>query len=249
MGDHRRFFVTPEQIGEDAAVITGDLAHQIARVMRLREGDRLCLLDGLGNEYDARVAALSKGEVTARILGKGACACEPALRLTLAVCLPKGDKLDLIVQKTCELGISRMVVIRSERCVARPDDAKIAARIERWRKVAQEAAEQSGRGCVPLVSWVESFDGLAPVIREHDLSLVAWEDESRAPISEVLRENGGAESVMLIVGPEGGLSEGEVGAAVAAGARCVSLGRRILRCETAAIAGCAAIMYELEGEL
>lgn len=249
MGDHRRFFICPEQISGGEARITGSTAHQIARVLRLKEGDTVCLLDGLGNEHDARITALSKAGITATILGTRPSAGEPALHLVLAVCMPKGDKLDLIVQKCSELGISKIVVVNSERTVTRLDPAKAAERLARWRRIAAEAAEQAGRGRVPEVEGMVDFDDLAAGLGECSLALVAWEDEGHTPMRDVLRENAGVGSVTMIVGPEGGLSEREVEAARSAGARCVTLGRRVLRCETAAIAACAAIMYELEGEL
>jgi 16S rRNA (uracil1498-N3)-methyltransferase len=249
MGDHRRFFVRPEQISGDTATLTGDLAHQIGRVMRLREGDKLRLLDGLGAEYEASITGFSKSEVTARIVGSGRCLGEPQTSLTLALCLLKGDKVELVVQKCSELGISQLAVVRSERSVARPDSSRIDAKLERWRRIAAEAAEQSGRGIAPGVRWFEDFAEMAPLIEEHALSLIAWEGETGKSIRQELRESRGAGSALVVIGPEGGLTEREVNLAKSCGARCVSLGRRVLRAETAAIAACAAIMYELEGEL
>lgn len=249
MGNHRRFFIGPSIIDGDMAIIDGELAHQIGRVLRLKEGDPVCLLDGLGNEHEARITALSKDEVRARIASTERCPGEPSLKLTLAICLPKGDKLELIVQKCCELGISGLIAVSSERSVARLDPGKAASRLERWRKIATEAAEQSGRGTVPEIQGILGVSDLVSHIQQHSLALVAWEDEDCTSLREVLREHRDASSMMLIVGPEGGFSEREIECLRAAGARCVSLGKRLLRCETAAIAACAAIMYELEGEL
>lgn len=249
MSRHYRFFVDAGQITEETALVTGEPARQITKVLRLKEGDDICLLDNLGNEYDARITSLLKNAVTARILEKKECIGEPRVQLTLAVCLPKGDKLDLIVQKCSELGISNITVVLSERCVARPDSDKIAGRINRWCRIAAEAAEQSGRGRIPVIEYMEDFFSLTDAIRRHPISLIAWEGENRTPIKEVLQANREVESLMLIVGPEGGLTQQEVDIAVKAGAKPVTLGKRTLRCETAAIAACAAIMYELEGEL
>jgi len=249
MGDHRRFFIDPGQIEGDVAVIREETAHQIARVLRLREGEDIRLLDGRGREYEARIASVSASEVVVDVIRLCECEREPRLKLTLAVCMPKADKLDLIVQKVCELGISRLVIANSERVVSRPDAVKAASRIERWRKIAEEAAEQCGRCRTPEIVGIIEFAELAGYIRSHGLSMVAWEDETRTSLKSVLADHANAESAMLIVGPEGGLSRREVESARSAGASCVSLGSRILRCETAAIAACAAIMYELEGEL
>lgn len=246
MSNHRRFLIDPEQIRDSTAELTGATARQIMNVLRLKEDDTICLLDGGGLEHTARIKALSKDTVQAGIESTSQCANEPKLRLTLAVCLPKGDKLDLIVGKCTELGISGLIVVESERTVARPDASKAAARIARWRKIAAEAVEQSGRGVIPACEGIVEFSEVVERIGDYSLALVAWEDERSVMLREALRENAGAESVLLIVGPEGGLTENEVELARAAGARSVSLGKRRLRTETAAIAACAAIMYEME---
>lgn len=249
MGDHRRFLITPQQISGDVAVLSGAAARQISRVLRLCSGDRIRLLDGCGNECEAQITTISRDEVTTRILNTRVCPGEPALRLSLAVCLPKSDKLELIVQKCAELGISEVIVVNSQRSVTRLEAQKIPQRLERWRRIAAEAAEQCGRGRAPEITGVEELGDLAGAIERHSLALIAWEDESRASLKSVLGECAKPDSVLLIVGPEGGFTPEEVLRATAAGAKCVTLGSRILRCETAAIGACAAIMYEIEGEL
>lgn len=249
MVNHRRFFIEPCQIEDGTARITGDGARQIGKVLRLKEGDFICLLDGSGNEHDALISGVTRDAVTARILGTGSCAREPVLRLTLALCLPKGNKVELIVQKGTELGISQYVIVDSERTVAKIEPAKMAERLTRWRKIGAEAAEQCGRAVAPEIDGVAAFGDLAGLIAEHDLALIAWEEEGGASLRDALRTNSDAKSVLLIVGPEGGLTEAEVEMAKFAGAKSVSLGKRLLRVETAAIASAAAIMYELEGEL
>ena len=246
MANHRRFFIDPKQISGDEAVITGEIAHQIRTVLRLKVGDTIGLLDGSGAEYEARIASLSKSEVTATIVGTSPCASESAAPLTLAVCLPKAGKLELIVGKCTELGISNMLLVCSERSVPRIEPAKAANRLARLQRIAVEAAEQSGRGLYPDISGIIDFADLPAHIAEHELALLAWEDESRTTLKQALREHAGARSVMLIIGPEGGLTRQEAQLARDAGAKCVTLGKRTLRCETAAIAACAAGMYELE---
>jgi len=248
-GGHRRFFIDPCRIDGDTAEITGDTVRQIVRVLRLRNGDSICLLDGQGTEFDARIIALSAGSVTARILGSRHCEGEPRVRLSLAVCLPKGDKIELIVQKCTELGISELVVVSSQRTVARIPAEKTQTKLARWRKIAREAAEQCGRAAAPGVEGILHIGDLAELIPTLPLVLVACERRETPPLKDVLRQNAEAGSLMVIVGPEGGLTEEEARLVVEAGAVPVSLGRRILRCETAAIAACAAVMYELEGEL
>ncbi|MCE5322078.1 16S rRNA (uracil(1498)-N(3))-methyltransferase [bacterium] len=249
MANHRRFLIDPNQINGSDAVITGETARQITKVLRLREGDMICLLDGLGNEHSALISSITKEQVSTRIITTNSCDREPRLRLTLAICLPKGDRLDFIVQKCAELGISRYIIVNSERVVTRLDESKTADRLARWRKIASEAVEQCGGARIPELTGIVDFAELPDEIKKYDLALIAWEEEQSVGIKSALRKNAGAESVMLIVGPEGGLIESEVASAKSAGAVCVSLGRRVLRTETAAIAGCAAILYELEGEL
>lgn len=249
MSRHRRFFVDPAIIDGETASIVGDVAHQMGNVLRLKPGDHVVLLDGSGREHEAEITGFSKDEVKARIIGATDCLAEPGLQLTLAVCLPKGDKLELIVQKCTELGISGMIALDSERSVARLDSAKAAERLARWRRIALEAAEQAGRAKAPDIEGVMPFGDMVKDIHRYGLTLLAWEDEQQTSLREALAGHRAAESIALIVGPEGGLSAREVDAAREAGARCVSLGCRTLRCETAAIAACAAIMYEVEGEL
>lgn len=249
MGKHRRFFLEPSRIdGQDASIV-GDAAHQIATVLRLKVGDRIVLLDGSGSEHEAEIAQCSRHEVRARILRTSACNTEPKLNLTLAICLPKGDKLDSIVQKCTELGISRIVIVSSERTVRRVEPARAADKLTRWKRIAVEAAEQSGRAASPDIQGVISYEELLAQVSSYGLVVLAWEDEQHQSLKDVLKGCREGDSVMLIVGPEGGLAEREAEMARRSGAQCVSLGKRTLRSETAAIAGCAAILYEIEGEL
>jgi len=246
MGNHRRFFIDPGKINGDLVTISGDTARQIVTVLRLKEGDHICLLDGTGQEYESRIISLCKDEITAEIINKNCCLAEPKLKLTLAICLPKGDKLDLIIQKCSELGISELAVVNSERSIARLDPDRVQSKLERWTKIAAEASEQSGRGRVPEIYVLPEITELADLVESHSLALVAWENESRSSIKNILRKNLDANSIMMIIGPEGGLTEREIDQLTEAGAKPVSLGKRILRCETAAIAACAMIIYELE---
>jgi len=249
MGDHRRFFIAPELIDGDTVKLDDATARQITKVLRLREGDRICLLDGRGNLHDSQLSSTARNDTTAKILSSSLCQNEPVLDFTLAICLPKGDKLELIVQKCVELGISRIVVVESERTVSHLDDARASDKMTRWRRIAAEAAEQSGRGIIPEMSGIIDFADLAAIISETDLAIVAWEEEHQSTLKQILRAQPDAKSALLIIGPEGGLSESEVELVKSAGAKSVSLGRRVLRSETAAIAACAVVMYELEGEL
>lgn len=249
MADHRRFFIPPEHIADGAATIGGDTARQILRVLRLKPGDRICLLDGSGLEHEAEILSLSKDEIRATIEISRACEREPRLRLALAVCLPKNDRMELIVAKGTELGISECVVVDSERVVARPPASRIQEKLSRWRRIAAESAEQCGRARLPELRGPVRIEELAREAAGYDLALAPWEEERGTAIGGVLREARSAESVLVVIGPEGGLAAGEIEALAEAGARPVSLGRRILRTETAAIAACAIVMHELEGNV
>jgi len=260
MADHRRFFVQPDIIGEQEAVIEGPVARQIRRVLRLKVGDGITLLDGLGGVYSAQIACLSGSAVTARILDKRVDANEPRLKLTLASCLPKSDRVEHIVAKCTELGISEIALVQSARTVARPDADNMNKRLARLRRIAAEAAEQCGRSRVPEIHGIMAFDDVIEMIPGFDLAIVAWENEGGLSLRDALRgalgfkrsgnpKKPNVESALVVIGPEGGLTEREVEALKSAGAISVSLGPRLLRTDTAAIAVCAAVMYEIEGDL
>ncbi len=249
MADHRRFLVAPEQICAEEALIEGDTARQICKVLRLKEGDPITLLNGSGGVFEAVIAAVSPRAIKARIINTQHGVNEPTLRLVLASCLPKSDRIEHIVQKCTELGISEMIMVSSERTVVRLDDSGQAKRLERLNKIAIEAAEQCGRSVVPKLSGVIEFDELIKSAPDYDLALVGWEEEAAISLRDTLRENRNARSALLIIGPEGGFTQSEVQSAIDAGVKSVSFGGRILRTDTAAVAGCAAIMYELEGQL
>jgi len=260
MGDHRRFLVSPEEIGESEAAIGGDVAKQMSKVLRLKVGDPVTLLDGAGTCCAAEISEMSAGTVKARILSRECDTNEPRLRLTLASCLPKSDRIELIVQKCTELGISEILLVQSERTIARPDEDRQGRRLARLNRIATEAAEQCGRSRVPGIRGLMAFGDLVKSVPRYDLAIVAWEEEDGLSLREALHrvsgfplrsnpETPGVASVLLVIGPEGGLTEREVSALKAAGAVSVSLGPRLLRTDTAAIATCAAVMYELEGDL
>lgn len=227
----------------------GPTARQIAKVLRLKAGDAITLLDGCGNTYQATIRTLSLDQVVADISLSQMDTNEPRLRLVLASCLPKSDRIEFIIQKCTELGISEMVLVQSERTVTRLDKESQPKKLERWRRIACEASEQCGRSRVPCLTGVMDYAELVAMIPQFPLAIVAWEEEEGPSLRDALRDGHDATSVLVIIGPEGGLTEKEVEAAKSAGAVSVSLGRRVLRTDTAAIATCATIMYELEGEL
>ena len=237
----RRFFC--DNITTDTAVITGDDAHHIARVLRMKAGDALSLCDGAGNEYDAVITAISQDAVSCTVGERHASEAESPVRVTLFQCLPKTGKMELIVQKCTELGVFSVVPVQSARCVVVPGKDYDKKR-ERYNRVALEAAKQSRRAMIPQVLPLTELKKID--VQAFDLFLVAYEDENTVSLKQALRAANSPGSIALLIGPEGGLEEGEVRQLVQAGAVSVSLGKRILRTETAGMAMLAQTLYEVE---
>ena len=237
----RRFFC--ETITQGTATITGDDAHHISRVLRMKAGDALSLCDGAGNEYDAVITSISQDAVSCTVGERHASEAESPVRVTLFQCLPKTGKMELIVQKCTELGVFAVAPVVSARCVVVPGKDYDKKR-ERYNRVALEAAKQSRRGMIPSVLPLVELKKID--VQSFDLFLVAYEDETAVSLKQALRGANAPASIALLIGPEGGLEEGEVASLVAAGAKSVSLGKRILRTETAGMAMLAQTLYEVE---
>ena len=237
----RRFFC--ENITQGTATITGDDAHHISRVLRMKAGDALSLCDGAGNEYDAVIIAIAQDAVTCSIGERRASEAESPVRVTLFQCLPKTGKMELIVQKCTELGVFAIVPVVSVRCVVVPNKDYDKKR-ERYNRVALEAAKQSRRGMIPTVLPLIELKKID--VKAFDLFLVAYEDENTISLKQALRAAKSPQSIALLIGPEGGLEEAEVAQLVKAGAKSASLGPRILRTETAGMAMLAQTLYEVE---
>jgi 16S rRNA (uracil1498-N3)-methyltransferase len=231
----RRLFVPPEQMRATPITVTGDEHHHIARVLRARPGDAVTLFDGAGGEIEARIVRVGRDETElvaaapAASAGAGVGAGPPLVLLTA---VPRGGRMDFLVQKCSELGVSRIVPVVADRSVARPESGRSA----RWEKIAREAARQCGRADVPAVAPTATLAAAlaAPDLPERRLIL------STDGAGERLRARlAGPAPTALLVGPEGGFTAAEVDAARAAGFAPVSLGTRILRVETAAIVAVA----------
>ena len=237
----RRFFC--DNITASAATITGEDAHHISRVLRMKAGDALSLCDGAGNEYDAVITAISQDTVVCELGTLHASEAESLVHVTLFQCLPKAGKMELIVQKCTELGVFSIVPVQSARCVVVPGKDYDKKR-ERYNRVALEAAKQSRRAMVPQVLPLVELKKID--VKAFDLFLVAYEDENTVSLKQALRAANTPRSIALLIGPEGGLEEGEIAQLVKAGAKSVSLGKRILRTETAGMAMLAQTLYEVE---
>ena len=234
-----RFFCT--QVGESTAVITGEDARHISKVLRMRVGDTLTLCDTQGRDFLCQIEALSPEETTLSVLESRPSDTEPNVFVRLYQGLPKGDKLELIVQKAVELGVSEIIPVATHRCVAKLDDRSQEKKLARYQRIAYEAAKQCGRGIVPAVKPPLTFAQAVEQTQESDLSILFYEN-STAPLKEVLSRP--AKTISILVGPEGGFEPEEVQLALEKGWESLSLGKRILRCETAPLAALSVIMYQ-----
>ena len=204
----------------------------------------LCMPDGY--LCLCTITDVEKDKVTVRIEDKQRCTSEPSIDVTLFQCVPKGDKMDLIIQKAAELGVKKLVPTLSARCVSRPDEESADKKVRRFQKISLQAAMQSQRGCIPDVSNYITFERALELAKAYDLSVIFYEVTGQA-IRNILSVNTvQPKSICVFIGSEGGFEESEIMKAQDAGIHVATLGKRILRCETAAIAALTLIMYEFE---
>uniref|UniRef100_A0A7C1F3F7 Ribosomal RNA small subunit methyltransferase E n=1 Tax=Ammonifex degensii TaxID=42838 RepID=A0A7C1F3F7_9THEO len=243
-----RLFVPPAQWQGKYAVVQGADVKYLTRVLRLGPGDTVTIFDGEGRIWEAVIDTVRGAQAVLNLTRALVQDVEPRVHVTLLQAVPKGDKMDLVVQKTTELGVARIVPVLTERVVVRFEGHRAVAKQKRWQKIAQEAARQSGRITVPVVDGICTFrEALTLFAKEDSLGIMPWEGEEKLSLRAVLAGKEPAR-VTLFVGPEGGFSRAEVEAARDAGFYSVSLGRRILRTETAGVVVLALVLYSL-GEL
>ena len=241
-----RFFVEGVHAVGDRVAFAPDDAHKLATVLRKRTGDRVQVVDSGGIAYAATLDV--NGRAVGATLGErlDPADVETALAVTIAQAVPKGHKMDLVVEKATELGAYAIVPVRSARVIGHDTSP---AKVERWRRIAKSAAQQSGRVRVPEVADVHDWDALLAKFTRYDRVYVPWELAEPAPLRDVFEGDlAGANSVLVVIGPEGGFAADEVARARDAGAHAISLGRRILRTETAALVVLSAMLYA-RGEL
>ena len=227
----------------DLYTVSGEDARHIASSLRMREGEKLTLCDGAGNDYLCSVVSVGR-DVTARVLSVFPSRGEPPYRAAVYQALVKGDKFDSVVQKSVECGASSVTPFLSSRCVSRPDERSAGKKAERWRKIAAEAAMQCGRGALPEVGEAIPFSEAIKKAAAADIPLFCYEGGGE-PLRDVLRGMRPG-TVSVIIGPEGGFSPEEAAEAAAAGMKTVSLGARILRTETVAQTVLSCLSYEFE---
>ena len=237
-----RFFVTPNQLQPDFLVLTGENA-QHAKVLRLKEGEAVLVCDGQGAEALCAVSDVSPGQISLVVKKRQASQTEARVRVSVYMAFPKGDKLEHVIQKATELGAFEIVAFPTSRCVSRPDEKSLKKKLERWPKIAASAAEQSGRGRVPEVLVLSSYKAALERAAKADKALLFYENEQATTLKMAL-SSGAYETVSLLTGPEGGLEVAEVEQAASAGLSVCTLGKRILRCETAPLCALSAVMYD-----
>ena len=242
-----RFFAEPGNIGEKEIIITGADVNHIRNVLRMRADEEVLIADGRGAEYRCKLTDIGENEVRVQILWKLDGNAELTSAVTLFQGLPKSDKMDLIVQKCVELGVARIVPVSTKRAVVKLDAKKEQTRLKRWNTISESAAKQSGRGVIPEVSGVMTFGKALEEAKKLDVLLIPYERaENMAETRRVMGSIQPGQSVGIFIGPEGGFEESEVEEAVVAGAQAITLGKRILRTETAGLAVMAMLGYLLE---
>lgn len=233
-----------ENINDEKIILDGESARHIAKSLRMRVGDVICVTDGGGDDYGCQIEEITKDEVVLKVCYKQACESEPSCRVTIYQGVPKSSKMEDIIQKCVELGVCEIVPTLTKRCVSRPDDKAAGKKNQRYQKIALEAAQQSGRGIVPQI---ENMKTLRQAIAEDesDVKIVFYEGGGEK-LADIVKPD--TESVSVFIGPEGGFEQEEVEQIEASGGVRATLGKRILRTQTAPVAALTAIML-LTGNL
>lgn len=247
----QRFFVEPHQIDEAAHqihIIGTDVNH-ISNVLRMKQGEEVWISDGGQKEYRCAIEAFSADEVLLHIIYAQEPDYELPSRIYLFQGLPKADKMELIIQKAVELGAYEIIPVETKRCVVKLDGKKAAKKVERWQQIAESAAKQSKRMLIPKIHEVMSFQDALKLAEELDIRLIPYElAKGMKETKKILNQIRPGQSVGIFIGPEGGFEENEVSQALEKGAQAITLGRRILRTETAGLAILSVLMFQLEND-
>lgn len=241
-----KFFVRQDRIDGNRITIVGDDAFHISRALRMAKGEHVTVCDMQCNEYDCVLAEFNPDSVVAEIVSARTVDNEPPVKVFLFQALPKGDKLETIIQKSVECGVYEITPFESERCVVRFKADAEEKKTERRNRIALEAAKQCGRGYIPQVNPTVDFKTAVDRATACDLSVFCYEGEENCSLKELLKNNSSAQTVSVFIGSEGGFSVDEVSYAVEKGMMSVSLGKRILRTETASSFVLSCISYETE---
>jgi len=236
-----RFFVSADLLACDTPVLDGEHAAHI-KVLRLSRGDSITLCDGCGLEAQCEIVGFADRQVYLQVQSRNPAVSEPSLQCSVYMGFPKSDKFEHVVQKATELGAAEIVIFPCERSISRPDAKSLSKKLDRWQKIAVSAAEQSGRGKIPAVLALDSFDAAVQRACTTELPLLFYENERTRSLRTAAGEKAFS-SAAIMTGPEGGLTLQEVEKAMNAGMQVCSLGPRILRCETAPLCALSALLY------
>lgn len=242
------FYIKQSQIIEDSIEIIGDDVNHIKNVLRYKLNDELEVCDELGARYYTKISEFLPNKILLEIIEKSEKNTELPVKIDLFQGLPKSDKMDLIVQKTTELGISNIIPVITDRVIVKIENGNERKKIERWNKIALEAAKQSGRQVIPTVENVMNLEKIIEKLSKYDIVIVPFECEKDSTLKNILKNvRNKVENIAVVIGPEGGFSDRDIKILE----KCqnvekVSLGKRILRTETAGLATLAMLLYEYE---
>jgi len=241
-----RIFVGFDKIKENHVSIEGSDVNYLKNVLRLKVGDEISIMDSKSKEYCSKIVAMEKDMIKAELISEKHPKSESKVKVAIAQGIPKNPKMDLIVQKATELGAIRIIPVKTERSIVKIKKEKEEIKVSRWQKIAKEAAEQSGRLIIPFVEEVRMLKEILRLCADFDKCIMLWEMEKERTIKKFLQENKAIKNLLVLIGPEGGFSHEEAELAKEQGFITVSLGNRILRTETAALAVLSMIDYEFE---
>lgn len=242
------FYVKHSQITEKQIYITGEDVNHIKNVLRMNKGEKIVICDGEGKDYYCSISDINKSQVVADILEINDTETELPIKIYLFQGLPKKDKMELIIQKAVELGVYEIIPVSMKRCIAKIEDKKKEQKkLERWQAISTSAAKQSGRGIIPTVQGMLSFSDALKKAAQLDCAIVPYEQATNIANSyDTIKKVCKCKSIGIFIGPEGGFDDGEIEKALEAGFQTVTLGKRILRTETAGLTMLSILMFEIE---
>lgn len=240
------FYIKNKQKNEDNILIEGQDAKHIKNVLRYKVGDKIDVCDEFGVRYETLLEKFENDKVLLKIVLKKEFEQESSISITLFQGLPKGEKMDLIVQKATELGVDEIVPVEMERSIVKLDAKSAQKKVDRWNKIAYEASKQSGRQFVPKVSNVDILKNIIEKFSKYDIVVLPYEKENKQNLKQLLANNKNLKNVAVVIGPEGGFSDNDLALLNISNVHSVTLGSRILRTETAGIAVLSMLLYEFE---
>ncbi|MDD5495638.1 MAG: 16S rRNA (uracil(1498)-N(3))-methyltransferase [Candidatus Omnitrophica bacterium] len=238
-----RFFVPKQAVKGNRILISGSEAHHILDVMRLKVLDKVVAFDGTGKEYVGFIKDVKRKSLVVEVVETRSPLSKTASRITLIQAIPKKDKMDYIVEKATELGVDTVLPVMTKRTIVRWDERKSISNVSRWKRIALEASKQCGRRDIPRIGDVKDFEEALKNSSEYDLAIIAALTEERSGLKDALKGFGGGK-IAIAIGPEGDFTPGEVGSAIENNFKPVSLGSRVLKSDTAAVAALSILNYE-----